>query len=95
MIVDETNWYTIDKFDRLRGNAIVDAAEREAHAEAAMKEAKAQTEKFNKSIGSVLEGEYAETPEFFVSPTCEKTPNPKHDYCSNYMEKFHVGGIIK
>ena len=89
------NWYTIEEADRLRGNNIVDAAEREKHAEEAMKAAKAAKEKYNKSFGSVIERENVDTPEFFVNPDCSMNPNPNFKHCSNYVEKFYVGGIIK
>lgn len=93
--MDRINWYTVDRSDRLRGNNIVDAAEIAEHAEAAMKAAKAEKDKYNKSLGSVIDGNYADNPEFFVFPNCETTPNPNLNYCSNHVERFHVGGIVK
>lgn len=88
------NWYTVDESDRRRGNNIVDAEERALHAEAEMAKAKADTEKYNKSLGSTLEQQNSNTPEFFVYPNCDKVSNPDYEFTSNYVDKFHVG-IIK
>lgn len=88
------NWYTVDESDRRRGNNIVDAEERALHAETEMAKAKAATEKYDKSLGSILEQKNSDTPEFFVHPNCDKVSNPDYEFASNYVDKFHVG-IIK
>ena len=93
--MSEINWYNVDDSDRLRGNNIVSATEKEAHAKAAMIAAKAKKEKYNKSIGSIIDGNYTDDPEFFVYPNCETTINKNLNYCSNHMERFHIDGIIK
>ena len=93
--MNEINWYTIDNSDSIKGNNIIDSNERAANAKAAMEIAKAKTKKYNKSIGSILNREYADTPEFFVRNNCEKTPNPNFNHHLSYVGKLHINEVIK
>ncbi len=92
---DTTHWHDITELDKYKGNNIYDHRQKAKNAEDDMEAAKADLEKYKKSLGYRLsEQKYICDPEFFVQTDCTITPNNNYKDHINRVNKFHVNGIV-